>query len=178
MIMKSLVKSAAALLLGGVMVAGTANAAEFEMRQASDLDDLLKLVKERALFESAVNKDREREFIQKKAQQQSMLNSAKAERTAQEQRSDRLETQFEENERRLGQLQEQLDTRLGSLRELFGVLQQVAGDTVGVFEGSVVSAQFPGRGEPSRCWPPRWVRARSLRASKKSKSSGLPFSSR
>jgi biopolymer transport protein ExbB len=148
MIMKSLVKSAAALLLGGVMVAGTANAAEFEMRQASDLDDLLKLVKERALFESAVNKDREREFIQKKAQQQSMLNSAKAERTAQEQRSDRLETQFEENERRLGQLQEQLDTRLGSLRELFGVLQQVAGDTVGVFEGSVVSAQFPGRGEP------------------------------
>ena len=83
------------------MVASTANAAEFEMRQASDLDDLLKLVKERALFESAVNKDREREFIQKKAQQQSMLNSAKAERTAQEQRSDRLETQFEENERRL-----------------------------------------------------------------------------
>ena len=71
MIMKSLVKSAAALLLGGVMIAGTANAAEFEMRQASDLDDLLKLVKERALFESAVNKDREREFIQKKAQQQS-----------------------------------------------------------------------------------------------------------
>lgn len=148
MIMKSLVKSAAALLLGGALVATTANAAEFEMRQASDLDDLLKLVKERALFESAVNKDREREFIQKKAQQQSMLNSAKAERTAQEQRSDRLETQFEENERRLGQLQEQLDTRLGSLRELFGVLQQVAGDTVGVFEGSVVSAQFPGRGEP------------------------------
>ena len=90
MIMKSLVKSAAALLLGGAMVASTANAAEFEMRQASDLDDLLKLVKERALFESAVNKDREREFIQKKAQQQSMLNSAKAERTAQEQRSDRL----------------------------------------------------------------------------------------
>ena len=162
MIMKSLVKSAAALLLGGAMVASTANAAEFEMRQASDLDDLLKLVKERALFESAINKkDREREFIQKKAQQQSMLNSAKAERTAQEQRSDRLETQFEENERRLGQLQEQLDTRLGSLRELFGVLQQVAGDTVGVFEGSVVSAQFPGRGEPSRRWLPRWARARS-----------------
>ncbi len=45
MIKKSFLKSAAALLLGGVMVAGTAQAAEFEMRQASDLDDLLKLVK-------------------------------------------------------------------------------------------------------------------------------------
>jgi biopolymer transport protein ExbB len=40
-----------------------------------------------------------------------------------------------------------LDKRLGSLRELFGVLQQVAGDTRGLFEGSVISAQYPGRGD-------------------------------
>ena len=40
-----------------------------------------------------------------------------------------------------------MDKRLGSLRELFGVLQQVAGDTRGLFQGSVISAQFPGRGE-------------------------------
>ena len=43
----------------------------------------------------------------------------------------------------IGDLQEQLDKRLGSLRELFGVLQQVAGDTRGLFEGSVISAEFP-----------------------------------
>ena len=64
-----------------------------------------------------------------------------------EQRSERLETQFEENEVRIGDLQEALDKRLGSLRELFGVLQQVAGDTRGLFEGSVISAEFPGRGD-------------------------------
>ena len=37
--------------------------------------------------------------------------------------------------------------RLGSLRELFGVLQQVSGDTRGVLEGSIVSAELPGRGD-------------------------------
>ena len=36
---------------------------------------------------------------------------------------------------------------LGSLRELFGVLQQVAGDTRGLFEGSLISAEFPNRGD-------------------------------
>ncbi|MDH3642229.1 MAG: MotA/TolQ/ExbB proton channel family protein, partial [Gammaproteobacteria bacterium] len=64
-----------------------------------------------------------------------------------EQRSERLETTFEENEIRIGDLQEQLDRRLGSLRELFGVLQQVAGDTRGLFEGSIISAQIPDRGD-------------------------------
>jgi biopolymer transport protein ExbB len=142
------IKSFAACVAGATLLAASAHAAEFEMRQAQDLDELLNLVKQRTLFESQVNQQREREFVQKRAEQQNMLQSARAERTAEEQRSDRLETRFEENERNLGQLQEQLDTRLGSLRELFGVLQQVAGDTVGVFEGSVVSAQYPGRGAP------------------------------
>ena len=58
-----------------------------------------------------------------------------------------LETQFEENEIRIGDLTEQLDKRLGSLRELFGVLQQVAGDTRGLFEASLISSQYADRGE-------------------------------
>jgi biopolymer transport protein ExbB len=76
-----------------------------------------------------------------------MLQDAKAERRREQRRSDRLETTFEENEIRIGDLQEQLDKRLGSLRELFGVLQQVAGDTRGLFEGSLISSQYPNRGE-------------------------------
>ncbi|MDH5738456.1 MAG: MotA/TolQ/ExbB proton channel family protein, partial [Gammaproteobacteria bacterium] len=61
--------------------------------------------------------------------------------------SDRLEGIFNENELKLANLNEQLSTRLGSLRELFGVLQQMSGDARGVFEGSVISAEHPGRGE-------------------------------
>ena len=144
--LKSYGKIIAALLLGSLTL-GSAQAAEFEMRKADNLDDLMRLVRDRSLFESEVNEQREQRFIQNRQEQANELASAKAERRAEEQRSDRLETQFEENERQIGQLQEQLDERLGSLRELFGVLQQVAGDTVGVFEGSIISAQLPGREE-------------------------------
>jgi biopolymer transport protein ExbB len=136
---------AAVLTLG--LVASGAQAAEYQMREAQNLDDLLRMVRERSLFEQEVNEAREREFVQNREEQANALASAKAERRAEEQRSERLETNFEENERQLGQLQQQLDERLGSLRELFGVLQQVAGDTVGVFNGSIISAQFPGREE-------------------------------
>lgn len=132
-------RAAAAALL--VTVAGAAGAAEFEMREAQSLDELLQLMKERQLFENAENDRRLREFRQARDRQQNLLQQARAEREAEEQRSERLETQFEENERRIAALQEQLDENLGSLRELFGVLQQVAGDTRGLFEGSIISAQ-------------------------------------
>jgi len=59
--------------------------------------------------------------------------------------SEQLETTFEENEFKLADLNEALTNRLGSLKELFGVLQQVAGDTKNKFYNSVVSAEIPGR---------------------------------
>jgi biopolymer transport protein ExbB len=117
------------------------------VNKADTLGDLLDLVEQRRVTESTENKRREREFRSSRNRQAKMLADAKAERRREEQRSERLETRFEENEIRIGDLQEALDKRLGSLRELFGVLQQVAGDTRGLFEGSVISAQYPGRGE-------------------------------
>ena len=117
------------------------------MQRVDGLDQLLNLVRERTLFESEVNREREREFVQRRDRQQQMLTDARNERNREEQRSERLEATFQENERLIGQLQEQLDARLGTLREMFGVLQQVAGDTVSVFNGSIVSAQFPGRAD-------------------------------
>jgi biopolymer transport protein ExbB len=120
---------------------------DLKVNQAKNLDDLLKLVEQRRLVESKENAAREQRFVNDKANQAKMLASAKATRAAEEARSERLETKFEENEIHIGDLQEQLTKRLGSLSELFGVLQQVAGDTRSQFEGSVISAQFPGRGE-------------------------------
>lgn len=147
----SMLKLLGKVALGAVLAVGltlpVAHAQEFEMRQADNLDELLRLVRDRALFESQVNRQREEEFVERRDEQQQLLQDARRTRTQEEQRSERLEATFQENERLIGQLQEQLDTRLGTLRELFGVLQQVAGDTVGVFNGSIVSAQFPGRSE-------------------------------
>ncbi|MAI16163.1 MAG: energy transducer TonB [Gammaproteobacteria bacterium] len=120
---------------------------DLEVVKASSLDELLDNVEQRRVVESKEHSARERKFAAEKANQAKMLQDAKEERRREQRRSDRLETTFEENEIRIGDLQEQLDKRLGSLRELFGVLQQVAGDTRGLFEGSLISSQYPNRGE-------------------------------
>jgi biopolymer transport protein ExbB len=117
------------------------------VNEANSLDELLENVKDRRVVESRENTARERRFTNEKAQQSQLLKDAQAERAREQRRSDRLETQFEENEIRIGDLTEQLDKRLGSLRELFGVLQQVAGDTRGGFEGSLISSQYANRGD-------------------------------
>ncbi len=124
-----------------------APAVDLEVVPANTLDELLQNVEDRRVVESQEHVRREAEFRANRADQQNMLDEAKDERTREERRSERLETNFEENEIRIGNLQEQLDKRLGSLRELFGVLQQVAGDTRGLFEASLISVEYPNRGE-------------------------------
>ena len=120
---------------------------DLEVVPANTLDELLQNVQDRRVVESREHVRRESEFTTRRNEQQNMLRNAENERTRQERISNQLETQFEENEIRIGDLQEALDKRLGSLRELFGVLQQVAGDTRGAFEGSLISVEYPGRGE-------------------------------
>ena len=126
---------------------GAAPASDLVVNEANSLDELLENVRERRVVESRENTARERRFTNEKAEQARLLKQAEDERVREQRRSDRLETQFEENEIRIGDLTEQLDKRLGSLRELFGVLQQVAGDTRGGFEGSIVSSQYANRGD-------------------------------
>ena len=115
--------------------------------QAKSLAELLQLVKDGKVVNQRVNEQREREFIADKNRQQKAVNDAQNEQAREEARSERLEAQFEKNEQDIAAKQEILAKRLGSLRELFGVLQQVAGDTQGVLEGSIVSSELPGRGE-------------------------------
>jgi biopolymer transport protein ExbB len=132
-----------------VVVPGFAQAQTEEPQtvRAASLDELLRLVEERRVVESREHRDREQRFVQERNNQQQLLQQARNERTQEEQRSERLEATFEQNEIRIGQLQERLDERLGALREMFGVLQEVAGDTRGQFDVSIISAQYPGRGE-------------------------------
>ena len=120
---------------------------DLEVVEVNSLDELLQNVQDRRVVESQEHVRREAEFQARKDQQARMLADAQAEKRRQERRSERLETTFEENEIRIGQMQEQYDKRLGSLRELFGVLQQVSGDTRAKFQDSLVSAQYPNRGD-------------------------------
>lgn len=122
--------------------------AGIEVNQAATLDELLELVRERRLVESREHTAREQEFANNRDRQAQMLRDAEADKRREERRAETLNAQFNENEDRIGELQQTLDERLGALRELFGVLQQVAGDTRGLFEGSIISAEIEqDRGE-------------------------------
>ncbi len=129
-----------------ILVSITAFAQSETPEKAKSLDELLRLVQQGRSQESAENREREQRFASAKAQQQRMLTDARTQKQQLERRSNQLETAFDRNELRTTDLTETLDTRLGSFKELFGVLQQVAGDTRGQLDNSITSAQFPDRG--------------------------------
>lgn len=112
-----------------------------------DLDALLKQLEQGQFSQSQANKQREAEFAQKRAEQDKVLRNTTKTRDNALALSEKLETNFEENEFKIADLQDALNKRLGSLKELFGVLQQVAGDTKGKFQNSMISAEIPGRAE-------------------------------
>ena len=111
------------------------------------LDELLDIVREAGGRDAAQEEERIQEFQQNQGNQQQLLNDANARKAAEEARSARLETAFEDNELLIADRTEQLNVRLGSLRELFGVLQQVAGDARGLFEASLTNIEYPERSQ-------------------------------
>jgi biopolymer transport protein ExbB len=123
--------------------AGIASAQE----DAASMAELLNLIQQGQARDSQEARQREARFAQQRNQQQNLLNRARAERTRLENESARLEQTFEENQRRILAARTQLEERLGDLKELFGVLQTVAGDTQGRFEASLTNLQYPDRSE-------------------------------
>jgi biopolymer transport protein ExbB len=109
------------------------------------LNQLLDLVAQGSATDNRAEEERTQRFEQNQAQQEQLLQDGRNEQAAQERRSDQLETTFEENELLIADVTEQLDARLGSLRELFGVLQQVAGDARAQFENSFTNVEYPDR---------------------------------
>jgi biopolymer transport protein ExbB len=116
-------------------------------KAAKSLDQLLQQVREARSAAAAANKQREQEFLANRDQQKQKLQAAKEDYQRENARSDRLKAQFDQNEKDLTQLNETLQTRTGNLGEVFGVVRQVAGDTKSVIDNSLVSAQFPDRGQ-------------------------------
>ena len=132
-----------AAVLTALIVSGPVAAQDDEMT----LNQLLDLVAQGSATDNRAEEERVQRFEQNQAQQEQLLQDGRNEQAAQERRSDQLETTFEENELLIADVTEQLDTRLGSLRELFGVLQQVAGDARAQFENSCTNVEYPDRAQ-------------------------------
>ena len=114
-----------------------AEEAKKDEEPALNLDELLQEVKQGRVRDTQVNRKRMAEFRADKARQQQRLDELAAEEARQEEISRQREAKFEENDLLIGELEERLTERLGSLKELFGVLQQVAGDAQGKFSSSL-----------------------------------------
>lgn len=130
-----------------VLIALLALAMPFAASAQETLDELLQRVQQAAQEEQRVDQQRLQEFIDQRNNQRQLLEQARAELQAEEERSDRLQNEFDENELELVELETTLDERMGNLGELFGVVRQVAGDMRGNLQESMVSAQLPGRSE-------------------------------
>lgn len=115
--------------------------------QELSLDELLKQVQAGRVADAKEHKQREAAFKADKARQQQLLTEQKEKRKRLEEKSAQMEAEFDANEKELIQQQEILKNRLGSLKELFGVLQQAAGDAKGQFENSLTQIQYPERSE-------------------------------
>ncbi len=137
------VKSCLMLAVAGLLTSSFSVAQE----KAQTLDQLLDMVKKSQISESAEHKQREAEFARDKANQANLLAQAKATRQAEEARSTALEKKYQEQDILVAAKKAQLNERLGSMKELFGHLTSTAGDLRATLEGSIVSAQFPNRGE-------------------------------
>ncbi len=139
--MKNPVKiSVLSLFLGVSLVSTSLNA-----QDAKSLDELLQMIETSKRTETSEYNKRQIEFNSDKNEQGRLLKKAQATRAAEERRSDQLEQNIRDNERKIAALRQQLDKRLGSLKELFGHLTGAAGDIRENLKQSVVSSQIPGR---------------------------------
>jgi len=116
-----------------------------QAQEAMSMDQLLRAVEQGRVTDNKENQEREAKFKAARADQARLLQEAQAEKKAAENRSAVLEKQAEDNKVELKTLQEELDVAQGSLKELFGVMQQVAGDSRTRFESSLTSVEYPDR---------------------------------
>jgi biopolymer transport protein ExbB len=114
---------------------------------AQSLEELARMVSEAARSEAAINQEREARFVRERNNQRELLEQARRELAAENARSDRLRTEYDQNERALADLETTLAERMGNLGELFGVVRQASGDVQAALDDSMVSAQMPGRTE-------------------------------
>jgi len=102
--------------------------------QANSLDELLSRLEQGNISQSKQNQRREAEFSAKKDQQDQLLKQAQTNRKQAIDLSTKLELNFQDNEVALANKTDALNKRMGELKELFGVLQQVSGDTKSKFQ--------------------------------------------
>lgn len=119
----------------------------FAQQTAGSMSELLRNVEENRVLESQEHREREQRFEQQVNQRQQILEEVRNQIAEEEAENSRLEEQFDANRQQLNERRAQLREVRANLNELLGTIQGVAGDFRGIFENSLISAQYPGRTE-------------------------------
>ena len=116
-----------------------------KLKNIETMEKLLEITKTDSITTGMINEEREKKFLSARNRQRALLEEAKIRLNQEEERSVRLQKEFEDNEKVLEDIGETLRIRIGNFGELFGVVRQVAGEAIATVKNSLVSIQYPGR---------------------------------
>ena len=148
--MKTLKIAAAALLAGAALSVGLSAIAQpatpaQPAKPQLTLDQVLAAVRKERSESSAENKAREERFLLERNNQAAELAGVRSQVAAAEAESTRLEGLMEANQAEIDKLDQELADKQGQFQELFGAASSAAADLTAQLEGSLISAEFPGR---------------------------------
>ncbi|MEM8771817.1 MAG: MotA/TolQ/ExbB proton channel family protein [Pseudomonadota bacterium] len=116
-------------------------------QDAVTLDQVLQAIRRERTEVSQENREREQRFLAQRNQQQAELTRVRNQVAAAEAESTRLEGVVEANQLQIEELDAELASRQGEFQELFGAARSAAADLKAQVDRSIISTQFPGRGE-------------------------------
>ena len=143
--MKSILAVVAASAAALAIPAGAAMAQNTPVKS---IDELIARVGKDSREARAEAQRRVREFMQKKAQQQKLLNKARAELAYYRKLEAENNKKLDQNKMLIMKLDNDLRVAQGSFGELFGVARQAAGELESIIKTSFITGQYPGRAEP------------------------------
>lgn len=115
--------------------------------QPQTIEEVLQAMQSERRTVTRENQEREERFRREQATQETELARLQREVRAAEEQASSLESLRDELDRELGELRTTLSERQGEFGELFGVARAAAADLNENLDDSLISTQFPGRGE-------------------------------
>ena len=140
--MKIFTKTTAVALSAAVMFSAVPASA-----QISSIGDLLNKVRSDSSKTAADNQAREAKFRSRAGEQSALLSSARGELASLERKASSVQSSFDGNQRTIDRLEGELRAAQGDFGEVFGLARSKAGEFKAILDNSLITAQYPTRGE-------------------------------
>ena len=114
-------------------------------QQITDLDQLLQAVRSEQQQQRQLNQQREARFLREKNRQQSLLEEAKRDFERRQRENQPLLAVTDTNRAEIARLEQALEDVVGDMGDLSSAFREFAGDFAAELQGSMISAQLPGR---------------------------------